>query len=705
MKHKNMALLISAVLVTGLVLGGCGDELTRSADNSIDGSESDTVSTSQDASPDSGSYTAGESGSDEAGWTMLVYLCGSDLESDGGMATLNLEEMCSASLPDNVNVIVETGGSSSWQNDVVDPDVLGRYRISDGSLEEVGSEDSASMGDPSTLADFIQWGVSEYPSAHYGLVLWDHGGGNADGVCYDELYDSDNLTMPELKEAMSSSPVTFDMIGFDACLMASMETAKALNGSGYYLVASEETEPGAGWDYTTILDTLGGNPSMKGDALGKVICDSFIDKCDSQDISDEATLSVIDLSKISALDSEFDSYTSGMALAAENVQTLNSVAAGADRAESYGGNTPSEGYCNMVDMADLVQNTQDYVESDGTGLLQAIDSAVVYETHGSGRENSNGISVFYPISVSSDEVDAYATISDDAPYLQYIAAVTDNYDSLDWSEIWSNYNTDQEESEPVSGSSVDSTSGVSEELQSQLTGLAPVTGSDFDVQFEQSLDDDGYLNLSITSDLDAVKSVHFLLWYETDGSEEADATEYVFLGEDNNIDADWDNGKFKDNFFGTWMTIGGEVVSAELIEETDNYNLYSIPAEVNGEETNLRAIYDYNKEEYRVLGIYDGMNSGETGNGFMTSRGIRPLTDGDEVAFLLPTYEADTDEETWYTTDTITWSDDVVMEDEDMGDGFFLYMYEITDVFGNTYDTDPIEMQAEGDSIIPYESE
>ncbi|MST81926.1 hypothetical protein [Bilifractor porci] len=66
---------------------------------------------------------------------------------------------------------------------------------------------------------------------------------------------------------------------------------------------------------------------------------------------------------------------------------------------------------------------------------------------------------------------------------------------------------------------------------------------------------------------------------------------------------------------------GGEPVNAELIEETDNYNLYSIPAEVNGEETNLRAVYDFTEEAYRVLGTYDGL---EEGGDSMTSRGIHP---------------------------------------------------------------------------------
>ena len=119
---------------------------------------------------------------------------------------------------------------------------------------------------------------------------------------------------------------------------------------------------------------------------------------------------------------------------------------------------------------------------------------------------------------------------------------------------------------------------------------------------------------------------------------------------------------------------------------------------MNGEETNLRAVYDFTEEAYRVLGTYDGL---EEGGDSMTSRGIHPLEEGDEVVFFLPTYEADADEEIWYYTDAVTWSDDVVMEDEDLGDGFFLYMYEIEDMFGTEYDTDPVEMQVDGDTILP----
>lgn len=669
MKTKHSALLMAGLLTVGAILSGCTDTETA---------VSDPMNRMTNAGPGVGSS--------ESGWTIMVYLCGSDLESSGGLASLNLEEMCSAVLPEDVNVLVETGGTSTWYWDGIETDVLGRYQVMDGSLEEAETVELASMGDPSTLTGFIQWGIETYPSEHYGLILWDHGGGNADGVCYDELYDGDNLTLPELGSALSDTGSTLDFIGFDACLMASFETAKAISGFGYYMVASEETEPGQGWDYESMLNAIGEDPSMQGDALGKVICDAFLDKCLRLDCADEATLSVIDLSAVDMLDRTFDEYTSGMAMAADDVEALNSVASGADQTESYGGNTDAEGYCNMVDVADLVSNTQDYVQTDGSGLLRAIDEAVVYSVHGDSRENSHGISVFYPIEVTEDELSVYIQNSDNTPYLQYIAAVTDTYGDVDWDQEWADYDSS------VWWSSSE------EDVQELLTDMQPVSGSNFDVQYEQTSGDDGYLHLSITSGLEAVKSVHFLLWYMTDGSEDGSASEFVYLGEDNNIDSDWENGRFKDNFFGQWMTIGGEYVNAELIEETESYNRYSIPAEVNGKETNIRAIYDYSTETYRVLGTYDGVESSD-GIGSMTSRGITPLQEGDEIVFLLPAYEADSEEENWYYTDAVEWSDDIIMEDEDMGDGYYMYMFEITDIFGVEYDTEPVIMQVEGDTV------
>ncbi|MDY4681610.1 MAG: clostripain-related cysteine peptidase, partial [Lachnospiraceae bacterium] len=199
-KTKQIALLIAGLFT---LMSGCADAETAASDPKKMAAKAGTIA-----------------GSTDPGWTIMVYLCGSDLESSSGMASMNLEEMCSAVIPDNVNVLVETGGSSAWYWDGIETDVLGRYQVVDGSLEEAETAELASMGDPSTLTDFIQWGMDNYPSEHYGVILWDHGGGNADGVCYDELYDGDNLTLPELGSALSDTGSTLDFIGFDACLMA-----------------------------------------------------------------------------------------------------------------------------------------------------------------------------------------------------------------------------------------------------------------------------------------------------------------------------------------------------------------------------------------------------------------------------------------------------------------------------------------------------
>lgn len=192
-------------------------------------------------------------------------------------------------------------------------------------------------------------------------------------------------------------------------------------------------------------------------------------------------------------------------------------------------------------------------------------------------------------------------------------------------------------------------------------------------------------------------SVHFLLYYAPWAEEDDPGTEVVYLGEDNDLDADWEAGRFSDRFAGNWMTIGGELVCAELLEETERYNLYAIPCTVDGEETSLRAVYDGKDGTYRVLGRYDGAE-----DGILQGRGVQPLEEGSEIVFTFYSYDFDMDEEGWYETDPITWDDTVVMEDAALGDGFYWYQYEIGDLYGNVTDTDPVLMEVLGDAIYPY---
>ena len=119
---------------------------------------------------------------EEGTWTIFVYLCGTDLESGNGMATMDMQEMLNASTGENVRFVVQTGGTDGWDNDFVDSNAIQRFVISQGEITLADEQGLGNMGDSNTLADFLNWGVSNYPAAHMGLVLWNHGGGSISGA-------------------------------------------------------------------------------------------------------------------------------------------------------------------------------------------------------------------------------------------------------------------------------------------------------------------------------------------------------------------------------------------------------------------------------------------------------------------------------------------------------------------------------------------
>ena len=60
-------------------------------------------------------------------WAVYWYLCGSNLESEDGAASADLAELLKARLPDNVKVIIQTGGASKWHRPGISPKHISRY--------------------------------------------------------------------------------------------------------------------------------------------------------------------------------------------------------------------------------------------------------------------------------------------------------------------------------------------------------------------------------------------------------------------------------------------------------------------------------------------------------------------------------------------------------------------------------------------------
>ncbi len=213
---------------------------------------------------------------EEAQWTVFFYFCGSDLESQNGFCSENLKEIShvvfpltrlgqineGAREPGRINVLIETGGCSKWHAENlgmnISTDALQRWQYPILSVHDPDYERDAdpfklletlplqNMADPNTLKDFIRWGVETCPAEKYALVLWDHGGGSMTGLFIDELFNNDWMAVSELGSAMKEAGTQFEMVLIDACLMANLETARAIGDSAKWLVASEEVVPGSG---------------------------------------------------------------------------------------------------------------------------------------------------------------------------------------------------------------------------------------------------------------------------------------------------------------------------------------------------------------------------------------------------------------------------------------------------------------------------
>ncbi len=226
--------------------------------------------------------------------TVMVYMCGSNLESALGSASSDLEEMVSAHVnPAKTGLLVMAGGSDTDAGDFSS----GNTRI----LEIAGSRKrcidetaSLNMGSPETLTRFIRYCVENRPAEKYALILWDHGGGPLEGVCWDEINGMDHLSLSELTKALSAAKLDnkLSWIGFDACLMGSMEVAVHLAPYADYMIASQETEPSYGWNYS-FLTGLENDPDAS--ESGRRIVDAYFEGHEQS--RENLTLACIDLKR------------------------------------------------------------------------------------------------------------------------------------------------------------------------------------------------------------------------------------------------------------------------------------------------------------------------------------------------------------------------------------------------------------------------
>ena len=384
-------------------------------------------------------------GSKKDKYTIMVYMCGADLESgyDGystdpqnaGLASGDIFEMCSASnKPKDVNVIIQTGGAMAWKNGKIDAKKLQRWHIEDGAL--VKDEDLpkySCMGFSSTFQDFLEWGLTKYPAKKTGVIMWNHGGA-MQGVCFDERYNGDGLLSSEVTKALEGAfqntgrKEKLEWIGYDACLMQVQDIAEANSDYFNYMVAAQESEGGDGWAYNKWLDNL-----YKGETTKQIlteICDTFVDQYGTK--HNDQTLSALDLSKMSEYKTAWESLASKISTTITDktefqnmMKTVNTYGttwysandlysmglSTSPSSQDYYGNYGlvqegqyyvdygynSFGTFDVKDFLNKLETKYTTLSSDTSKVKAAYNNMLVYNKAGDDAGQSNGLCLFFPM--------------------------------------------------------------------------------------------------------------------------------------------------------------------------------------------------------------------------------------------------------------------------------------------------------------------
>jgi len=346
-------------------------------------------------------------------WTLVMYIDGdNDLEP---FALKDLKEMEQGMPDEGVECIVlidRADGYSDADGDWKDARV---YRVRKDTSPAIKSEVIArpgevNMGDPNVLSSFLAAAVTTFPAQHYALVLWDHGGGWAahalDHKAPGTAEGHDKLTLPKLRSAIGaalekSKLKKLDLIGFDMCLMAQLETACELSGLGDVMVASQAVEPGDGWPYDQILPYFG-KGTLGARRLGAQIVEAY-GKYYGQRKERIATLSAIDLNEVGTLVEAFGKLASKVTDTVPNAWP--DISRSLFYAESYAERTDIRKGSQVlasVDLLDMLnrirQSTPGFsAQQEYQEIVAAMDRIMIAKYASERHRLSHGLALYAPI--------------------------------------------------------------------------------------------------------------------------------------------------------------------------------------------------------------------------------------------------------------------------------------------------------------------
>ena len=342
-------------------------------------------------------------------WTFMVYIDGdNDLE---GAGIDDFLEMAQVGTTCDVHIVVQFDRIDGYDSSYDDWTICHRFYVTQGMqpYEQCAISDwgdgsggrEVNMGDPQTLIDFVEWAMTNYPADNYALVLWNHGNGWREimeergllplkAICWDDTSAGDCLFMKEVGDALETIENDIqqvDLVGFDACLMGMAEVAYEIKDHASVMVGSEETEPGDGWPYNTILPDLTANPIMSPADLACVIVNRYGESYGAGSGTTQSAFDLANMSSLAAAISNFGNIMIGSAYKSE-IATCR-------------GNSQEYFYPWHIDLyhfADLASTgvPDATIQAAANNVKTQINNTIICEFHGSQLPNSHGAAIYFP---------------------------------------------------------------------------------------------------------------------------------------------------------------------------------------------------------------------------------------------------------------------------------------------------------------------
>ena len=338
---------------------------------------------------------------------LLIYASGGYLEEKGNFISENFQAILQGS--EDLQLLIAYGGTEQWEGiRYMTRDMLfddSKNKIFGDHTKTLYIDETANMGDPKTLSTFLRYARTLYPDDRLWLLFIGHADAY-EGVLLDENHANDMLSTSELGTALTEGGTNLELIGFDACFMATLEMATEIDGHAIWMIASQETEPAIGWDYATWFSSLS---SSEGRELPGAAFPLFQTHMNQSEPG--KTLSLIKLDEAASAAHSLGKLGRALTILLQTPDGTQLIEAALLDTQHFGLTDTMELVpvtLDILSFMESIEKTVPYLSSIVQETKAAADNMIILSRHDAVVPDAHGISLISPLLMTPEIYEIYA---------------------------------------------------------------------------------------------------------------------------------------------------------------------------------------------------------------------------------------------------------------------------------------------------------